>query len=388
MDAINQNNSLFNAQQKFIILCKPIHMNLQSYKRVLKAVCFQLQDKFTIFRKPKKPTLQNQTLLIALYMFTFRVFFKGGMKNVTQDFANLILKHGDELIFHALYNLKYDDTIFESDYNLIKETTKTYPVMIYSLKECDVFMALYGINMEHWQFLKNLDNPGPFGDLVTFDRLIDGIIESYPEKVFTKERQQNLQKIKPHTIIFNNQEYYKIMVNQLSESVFLNIPTPSNNIHVNITDNYSLSKIKTEYNNIIDIYSSVTEYLKNNNKIHLYGVIMSYDFNDVDNFTDLILLDNVFESIQIASKFEYGMVICIPHDSLVVNEGVYVDEDIFMSRKHYPVYTKTNYMQFKSPINITYTILLKNSVERKILHKSNIQCIIMPDRADISNKFN
>lgn len=214
--------SLFNAQKKFIGLCKPIHVSLRSHKRVPKDLCFQLQDGYQIFRIPKMPTLQNQTLLIALYMYTFRMFFKCRMKNITQEFLDIILKHGDDLVFHALHNLKYDDSKFEVDAQLIEETLKSYPVMIYRITESQLFMALYGISIEHRILLQNFNTDEPFYNLITFERLIMGMIESKYDNIFTTQRLENLQKTKPDTKM-NMDEHYKIMINKVAESRLLNI---------------------------------------------------------------------------------------------------------------------------------------------------------------------
>lgn len=299
-------------------------------------------DGNVLLKTPEK-SLQHQTLALAIYLYIL---------NDNQDISKDLTIYGHSLVHNALLNIKFTDAVFlfgfvDTPMNEIKDTY--YKSLRYSardtettrnlntthlkidfervnaqernLTQFDILSAFYGFNMEftnkfHCMLLRS--RGVVYSDLTYLEFVTDGMSSNLYSQNFIDGRYIALRNSIPRDIYTNNQYHFRLLINQIKNSTYLNTITDDVNKYIytpRITKAECRDGILSLSGRYITIVPNVDAYIKSNeqNKNLIYGVMMLYDFEN-DKF-DEIILGNDFETVvHYASGYEYGMVVAFHKD--------------------------------------------------------------------------
>lgn len=308
---------LARQQRNIIDICKDkfkVKIRFQSNQYVEKSIRKLLCDFEGRLLITENMSLQKQTLILAIYMVA--------LENMATLLPQTMLNHIDNLVYCGLYNIRYYNK--PEDSNVLEHLNSIECEHIH-ITDLGIIAGFYGLSENYTERLTQNKHMNIY--LSIFNYLQYAVD---PSQVFTSARYVNMLKHAPSSKMFNYKEYVQIVVSRINSSKFLNEITNGFNIHKN-GDNYmrlceydqSINKItsgqgiKYELFSDIDSFESVSDA-----NSYMYAVVMSYDFKVDAEFRALTLIDDVCIAVDVASHFEYGIVLVFPKTDLINHNRV------------------------------------------------------------------
>lgn len=380
---------LFETQANFLKVFNVIFdvkIKLGDVQILLDPIREFLYTEDNMIQKPKD-NLQHQTFVLAIYMYICRKL------NKSMRLSHSILKFGEDLVFAGLYNLNYNTTDHHLDFlTIMEETDKCQPEYV-EISEMEILFAIYGVDHKHNHVIQKYQEKDNMLSHYTPYELIVNLIEEIGQKeTLVPDRNENIKSYISKTVLFTEKEKCKILMEQLEYSPYLNIKILQVNQNLNTID-YAYMNYCTICDRKVPIFATLDEYV-DADKSNLYGVIMDHNLHNYIPETT-ILTNELFEAREIASEFEYGLVVAFPHDLLSNDAGLKVVKSSFMNRKYIPSHVKetslgkrVTHLVYSSSTGSVYNMVTDYNSNKKLLDLSNITAIIIGDRKYTDKKFN
>lgn len=319
---------LMDAQEKLLRLFSDkfnIKIKLGEIQVFVNRIRRLLYTSDSMLKKPEK-YMQQQTLVLAIYMYICRKL------NQSMRLSNSLLEFGENLVFAGLYNLNYNSKEFDVIYPTFQEEMKSAQPEYIEITEMEIMFAIYGVDHKHIDKYNTQDTL--LAHYTPFQFICNLINDIGMNEILVNQRKINIKSFISETLLFNEEDKCRILMEQVDNSCFLNIRTFTINETVHDFD-YSTMKYINMDGCIIPIFQKF-DMLLNFSKENLYGVVMRYDlFSDVLPKTT-ILTNELFEALEVASEFEYGIVFVYSHDFMPTETELDVSVYSFCERRYLP----------------------------------------------------
>lgn len=319
-------------------------------------------------------SLQKQTLILAIYMIA--------LENLATPLPQHVLTFIDKLVYCGLYNIRFynrhEDAAVLAHLNTIEFEN-------IHLDEFAVIAGIYGLNSIYMEQLKS---DKPYNAYLAISNYIHASVN--PSQVFTFARYINIIKHMPTGKFFSNKEYVQSTIARIHNSKFLNEITYGFNIH-NTGDNYMrLCEYASNDRNTInggnqmkyELFSDVDSFISvSNSEDFMYSVIMSYDFESEVEFKNITLCNEVYTALDVASYFEYAIVLVFPKTDLL-NKNI-VSE--YQMTNRLPNSITDTYISYVDSCEGSYLHIENTNETKKYLSKDNVLAVLA---AHTTEKFN